>query len=221
MKPWRILVNGSLWTDQLAEPNQSITNNLFIWLDVLFMTKQRAITQHDIDGSVLTQWRYCSLALTHRYEPSRDAIYPTKYARSCDIDLYRTTTKHNIARTYPGSKVHGTNTGPRWAPCCPHETCYQGIYFLAGTNPNFTIQCVVGYLLCLPYQVPFLILCFHENSLKRIPVVAIQVVVYCYLDPWEQIAMKFISQYKISKYKNVLRRKRTTCTNCLSLDVLR
>ena len=65
------------------------------------------------------------------------------------------------------------------------------------------------------------ILGFHENSLKRIPVVAIQVVVYCYLVPWEQSAMKFISQYKISKYKNVLRRKRTTCTNCLNLDVLR
>ena len=29
----------------------------------------------------------------------------------------------------PDSKVHGANmvpTGPRWAPCWPHEPCYQG-----------------------------------------------------------------------------------------------
>ena len=37
------------------------------------------------------------------------------------------------ANIYPHSKVHGANIGgqlgpvaPRWAPCCPHEPCYQG-----------------------------------------------------------------------------------------------
>ena len=32
-------------------------------------------------------------------------------------------------QNYPDSKVHGANmgpTGPRWAPCWPHELCYLG-----------------------------------------------------------------------------------------------
>ena len=34
-------------------------------------------------------------------------------------------------RTYPDSRVHGAHLGPvspRWAPCFPHEPCYQGTY---------------------------------------------------------------------------------------------
>ena len=79
---------------------------------------------------LLTQWRYCSLALTHRCEPSRDTVYPIKYVRNCDIDLFRTTTKHNIART-------------AW---CVH------VLFLAGTNPNFnnTMCCMLLVMLTVP-----------------------------------------------------------------------
>ena len=35
----------------------------------------------------------------------------------------------------PDNKVHGANmghrgpVGPRWAPCWPHEPCYQGVYW--------------------------------------------------------------------------------------------
>ena len=38
----------------------------------------------------------------------------------------------------PDSKVHRAHlgpVGPRWAPCWPHEPCYQGLYFsLASSN---------------------------------------------------------------------------------------
>ena len=43
----------------------------------------------------------------------------TQYARASPITVL----------TYPNSKVHGTHlgpTGPRWAPCFPHELCYLG-----------------------------------------------------------------------------------------------
>ena len=40
-----------------------------------------------------------------------------------------------IVKNSPDSKVHGANmevhlglTGPRWAPCWPHEPCYLGAY---------------------------------------------------------------------------------------------
>ena len=35
----------------------------------------------------------------------------------------------SLPRIYPDSKVHGAHlgpTGPRWAPCWPHELCYLG-----------------------------------------------------------------------------------------------
>ena len=35
--------------------------------------------------------------------------------------------------SFPDSKVHGAHlgpTGPRWAPCWPHELCYLGCYWL-------------------------------------------------------------------------------------------
>ena len=47
----------------------------------------------------------------------------------------------------PDSKVHGANlgpTGPRWAPCWPHELCYLGIvmrpYCLYNGNPVLVRQ---------------------------------------------------------------------------------
>ena len=43
----------------------------------------------------------------------------------------------------PNSKVHGANmgptwVGPKWAPCWPHEPCYQGPFFL-----------ISGIIICL------------------------------------------------------------------------
>ena len=39
--------------------------------------------------------------------------------------------KNFCRRLYPDSKIHGAHldpVGPRWAPCWPHESCYQGIF---------------------------------------------------------------------------------------------
>ena len=38
--------------------------------------------------------------------------------------------KHAI----PDSVVHGANMGPTWAPCWPHEPCYQGCVFAEHTS---------------------------------------------------------------------------------------
>ena len=82
MKPWRILVNGSLWTDKLAEPNQSITNNLFIWLDVLLMTKQRATSKYDIDGLVQDS----SFSIANAMEILQSCTNPSMWAITrCNI----------------------------------------------------------------------------------------------------------------------------------------
>ena len=41
-----------------------------------------------------------------------------------DLRLNKRFSKHS--RCYLDNKVHVANMGPRWAPCWPHEPCYQG-----------------------------------------------------------------------------------------------
>ena len=38
----------------------------------------------------------------------------------------RRRTNEDLFYSIPDSKVHGANMGPTWAPCWPHEPCYQG-----------------------------------------------------------------------------------------------
>ena len=51
---------------------------------------------------------------------------------------------HDIKTEYgdiPESKVHGAHlgpVGPRWAPCWPHEPCYQGLF---GDNGDVITAC--------------------------------------------------------------------------------
>ena len=52
---------------------------------------------------------------------------------------------------FPDSKVHGANmgqhgahlgpVGPRWAPCWPHEPCYQGYNLLFPCDILITFHC--------------------------------------------------------------------------------
>ena len=55
--------------------------------------------------------------------------------------------KMHIGLRNPDSKVHGANmgpTGPRWAPCLPHELCCLGIFVLAiNTLKLPPTQCLV------------------------------------------------------------------------------
>ena len=42
------------------------------------------------------------------------------------------TTSTYMIESNPDSRVHGAHlgpTGPRWAPCWPHELCYPGRFF--------------------------------------------------------------------------------------------
>ena len=73
---------------------------------------------------------------------------------------------------FPDSKVHGANmgpVGPRWAPCWPHEPCYQGLLFKLDfietlhklINPNLGIQMIsngTGSLKC------------HQEAVTGLPV---------------------------------------------------
>ena len=50
-----------------------------------------------------------------------------------------------FAHNHPDSKVHGANmgsiwrpTGPRWAPCWPHELCYPGSSWLLGNSADWS-----------------------------------------------------------------------------------
>ena len=54
--------------------------------------------------------------------------------------------------TYPDSKVHGAKlgpTGPRWAPCWPHELCYLGIYALVWMNVCGQNICDITFQWCV------------------------------------------------------------------------
>ena len=65
-------------------------------------------------------------------------IYATKLNQWClsDTTPYTCIGQENIYK-HPDSKVHGANmgpTGPRWAPCWPHELCYLGVASKAMTH---------------------------------------------------------------------------------------
>ena len=64
---------------------------------------------------------------------------------------------------YPDSKVHGANmghlgpTGPRWAPCWPHELCYLGTSNDGEASSTFTgVYDISNLLNCALF--------FHENN---------------------------------------------------------
>ena len=60
----------------------------------------------------------------------------------------------------PDSNVHGADmgptggpVGPRWAPCWPHEPCYQGCYFVVSYDvivyTNDTISAPLVSFICI------------------------------------------------------------------------
>ena len=96
---------------------------------------------------LLTPWRYCSLALSHR---NGHAF----------LDAQKL--------IIPDSRIHGANmgplgpVGPRWVPCWPHQPCYQGYWttksmtlkhhvslIYDASSRGFTCRDISGY--CLHY----------------------------------------------------------------------
>ena len=44
---------------------------------------------------------------------------------------------YHPTQAFPDSKVHRALDGPRWAPCWPHEPCYQGCFIATDDVPSF------------------------------------------------------------------------------------
>ena len=74
---------------------------------------------------------------------------------------------HKIWKTNPDNKVHGAHLGPvdpRWAPCWPHEFCYQGMLFSTSLSfLNGYVYTLLGEKVVAPGMRYFLVI-IHIRS---------------------------------------------------------
>ena len=66
-------------------------------------------------------------------------------------------------RNHPDCKVHGAHlgpTGPRWAPCWPHELCYLGIWPIMSSHLVFNISNALHFISLVTQRMMFRIISY-------------------------------------------------------------
>ena len=104
----------------------SFSGLLTLWNRILYVWQRR--------GSM-----YCStcISMLELFVSVTHFIYSIRYGGTRCSNVWHVHPSHiavtrsytHVSDMFPDSKVHGAHlgpTGPRWAPCWPHELCYLG-----------------------------------------------------------------------------------------------
>ena len=85
-----------------------------------------------------------------------------------NIQQHHHSAKQNVFSdsTHPDSKVPGPNIGPIWAPCWPHEPCYQGNCSISIKHSFLLLYCCG----CTTYSYPSQWLHWHWGSYITVPI---------------------------------------------------